>query len=198
MIGIERPACPCPEALANDDYKHKDNKDALRRAGFDKCMYCESKISHIDYAHVEHIKPKADGKYPELEYEWNNLGYSCSRCNMAKGEKYSEATPYINPYEEEPEGFIFSCGAFLFAKMGDERGDLTITDIKLNRPDLIEKRQGRIDEVAKATPVCFRTRDVTLRRNALEALKAEALQDKEYSLVIKTFLRVAELWESGD
>jgi hypothetical protein len=191
MIRIERPECPCPESLTHSNYGHRDNKDALRKASFDKCMYCESKISHIDYADIEHIKPKADDKYPELKYDWSNLGYSCTRCNTAKGEKYSEETPYINPYEEDPEDFIFSYGAFLFAKMGNERGDLTITDIGLNRAGLIERRKERIEEAVKAVSACFRTRNVTLQQNALEALRKEALPDKEYSLVIKSLLRDA-------
>jgi len=191
MIRIQRPECPYLEALTNSDYNHRGNKDALRKAGFDKCMYCESKISHIDYGHIEHIKPKADGKYPELKYEWSNLGYCCAKCNVAKGEKYSEETPYINPYEEDPEDVIFCSGAFLFAKMGNERGDLTITDIDLNRTGLIEKRKERIDEIMKAMSACFRTRNVTLQQNGVESLKKEALRDKEYSLVIKTLLRDA-------
>lgn len=191
MIRIKRPRCPRPEALSGSNYKHRDNKDELRKASFDKCMYCESKISHIDYADIEHIKPKADDKYTELKYDWNNLGYSCRRCNTAKGEKYSEETPYINPYEEDPEDFIYSSGAFLFPKMGNERGDLTINDIELNRLGLIERRQERIKGITKSISACFRTNNVTLRGDALEALKMEALPDKEYSLVIKTLLRNA-------
>ncbi|MEE9118515.1 MAG: HNH endonuclease, partial [Calditrichia bacterium] len=62
MIRIERPECPRPIALTNQNYKHPINKDTLRRSSHDKCMYCESKISHIDFAHVEHIKPKAEDK----------------------------------------------------------------------------------------------------------------------------------------
>jgi len=193
MIRIVRPVCPYPQALANSDYSHPTNKDALRKANFDKCMYCESKISHIDYANVEHIKPKADGKYPELKYNWENLGYACSRCNTNKGEKYVETSPYIDPYSEDPEDNIFASGAFIFAKGGSERGELTISDIRLNRLDMIERRQGRIDEVVKAISLCFRTKDGTLRNNALEAMKKEALPDKEYSLVIKILLKNAGL-----
>ena len=189
MVRIRRPACPHPQALTRSNYSHRDNKDALRKASFDKCMYCESKISHIDYADIEHIKPKADDKYPELKYDWNNLGYSCTRCNTAKGDEYSEETQYINQYEEDPEYFIYSSGAFLFPRMGNERGDLTITDIELNRPGLIERRKERIEETAKAIVACFRTKNAALRQNALGALKIEALPDKEYSLVIKTLLR---------
>jgi len=190
MIKIERPVCPYPQALINGNYNHRMNKEALRSASFDKCMYCESKISHIDYAHIEHIKPKAPDKYPELLCTWENLGYACSRCNTNKSEKYVESTPYIDPYSEEPEEHIFTSGAFLFAKNGSERGALTISDIDLNRIELIEKRQERITEVIKAIEACFRTENLTLRNNALDAIKKDALPDKEYSLVIKTLISI--------
>jgi uncharacterized protein (TIGR02646 family) len=191
VVRIKRPECPYPQALKDGDYSHRKNKVALRDASFDKCMYCESRISHIDYANVEHIKPKAPGKYPELAYVWENLGYACSRCNTNKSEKYSEATPYIDPYSEDPEEHIFASGALLFTKNGSERGELTISDIDLNRPDLLEKRQGRIEEIAKAITACFRTQNNTLRNNALKAIQEEALPDKEYSLVVKTLIYVA-------
>lgn len=191
MVKIERPVCPHPQALINGNYNYKINKEALRSASFDKCMYCESKISHIDYAHVEHIKPKAPDKYPELICTWENLGYACSRCNITKSEKYVESTPYIDPYSEEPEEHIFAFGAFLFAKNGSERGELTISDIGLNRIELIEKRQGRIDGVTKVMNACFRTGNEALRKNALEEIKKEALPDKEYSLVIKKLVSIA-------
>ena len=191
MIRVQRPECPYPQALKNGDYSHKVNKEALRDANFDKCMYCESRISHIDYANVEHIKPKAPGKYPEVECAWDNLGYACSRCNTNKSDKYSETTPYIDPYSEDPEEHIFANGAFLFCKNGSERGEITIIDIKLNRVDLIEKRKERIEEVVKVMNACFRTKNAALRTNALKAIQEEALPDKEYSLVLKTLLRDA-------
>lgn len=59
MIKLERPDCPYPAALEAGNYKHERNKLALKQASHDKCMYCECKISHIDFAHIEHIKPKA-------------------------------------------------------------------------------------------------------------------------------------------
>ena len=191
MINIERPVCPNPMALENGDYKNRINKNALREASYDKCMYCESTISHIDFAHIEHIKPKAPDKYPELICVWENLGYACPRCNVAKSEKFIESTPYINPYSEDPEEHIFAFGTFLFAKNGSERGELTIVDIGLNRNELIEKRQGRIDELTKAMNACFRTKNESLRKNALQEIKKEALPDKEFSLVINKLLSIA-------
>lgn len=188
MIKLERPKCPYPKALKDGNYKHKTNKEALRQASFDKCMYCESKISHIDFAHVEHIKPKAEDKYPELEFVWENLGYVCPKCNNSKLDKYDEDTPYIDPYSENPEKHILASGAFLYHKNGSERGELTISDIGLNRVDLIEKRHERIQKIIKAITSCYRTRNTTLRDNALDEIKQEMLVDKEYSLIVKTLI----------
>ena len=188
MIKLERPECPYPEALEKGNYKHKTNKEALRQASFDKCMYCESKISHIDFAHVEHIKPKAEDKYPELEFVWENLGYVCPKCNNSKLDKYDEDTPYIDPYSDNPEEHVLASGAFLYHKNGSERGELTISDIGLNRADLIEKRHERIQEIIKAITSCYRTRNTTLRDNALDEIKQEMLVDKEYSLIVKTLI----------
>lgn len=188
MIKLERPECPYLKALEDGNYKHKTNKEALRQASSDKCMYCESKISHIDFAHVEHIKPKAENKYPELEFVWENLGYVCPKCNNSKSDKYDESTPYINPYSENPEEHVFAFGTLLFHKNGSERGELTISDIDLNRPELIEKRHERIQMINKAITSCYRTNNMALRDNALDEIKQEMLVDKEYSLVVKALI----------
>ncbi len=147
MIRINRPACPHPEALKQKTYKHPINKSALREASNGKCMYCESDVSHIDYAQIEHIQPKAIGQYPELEFEWENLGYSCAKCNNTKSNKYHSETPYINPYDENPNDNLVFSGPMLFSKKGSERGELSIEDIGLNRPELIEKEQQKLTEL---------------------------------------------------
>lgn len=188
MIRITRPACPNPDALQNNNYKHPTNKSALANASHDKCMYCESKISHIDFAHVEHIKPKAEGKFPELKYEWSNLGYACPKCNNSKSNMYHEDTPYLDPYSEDPSKNIFACGAFVYQKNGSERGEITIRDIGLNRPELIEKRMERIKEIEKTLNAAHRTVNQALKEAAIYELEQEALPDKEYSMCVKSFL----------
>lgn len=186
MIKLTREACPNPTALLTN-YKNKENKEALKRSSFDKCIYCESKISHIEYGDVEHIKPK--GAYPATKFTWTNLGFACEICNRKyKHEKYDATTPYINPFDENPSEHIIANGAFLFQNQGSERGELTIIDIGLNRPEIIEKRQARIDDINNVIKACFRTTNSSLRQNALNALKLEANDDKEYSLVIKALL----------
>ena len=81
-------------------------------------------------------------------------------------------------------------GPFLKQKRGSERGELTILDIELNRTELIERRKEKIDKLVKSIDECFRTSNETLKNNALEELKKEAEQDKEYSLCVKYLLEI--------
>jgi uncharacterized protein (TIGR02646 family) len=191
MRKINRPPCPNPKALATN-YKYPDNKSVLAKASFGKCMYCESNIQHIDYGDIEHIKPKS--KFSALEFEWDNLGYACTRCNREyKKDNFSKETPYINPYDEDPNHHIIISGSLLMRKQGSERGELTIFDIGLNRQPLIEKRQEKIDKIQKTIDACYRTENEVLKNNALEELKKEADGDKEYSLCIEYFLKNHEI-----
>lgn len=187
MRKLNRPSCPNPIGLRTN-YKHPDVKQALSDASFGKCMYCESKVTQVYFGDVEHIKPKS--KYPTLKFEWTNLGFVCARCNNSKSDKYIDATPYINPYDEDPENDLLAFGSQLRQKNGSERGELTIKDILLNRLELIEKRQTRIDDLSLAIDACMRTTNESLRNAALDALKEEAEVDKEYSLFAKTLLQL--------
>ena len=110
MIKISRPVCPYPTALENKKYNHPKNKQALKEANSDKCMYCESKISHNGFAHIEHFRPKAQDKHPDLEFIWDNLGYACEKCNNEKSNKFHNDLPYIDPYQEIPSEFFIAYG----------------------------------------------------------------------------------------
>jgi hypothetical protein len=190
MIKLTRPDCPNLQALKKD-YKHPTNREALKTANSDKCMYCESKISHSSFPNIEHIKPKA--KFPELMYEWENLGYVCERCNNAKLDKFYEDTPFIDPYSEDPSLHLGAFGSLLFTKNGSERGEITIHEIHLNRLELLERRKNRIDAIQKATNACFRTKSEKLKNLGLEELLREAEPDKEYSVFVKALFASLEV-----
>jgi len=185
MIKLNRPICPEPDRLAGN-YKHPANKASLKDACNDKCMYCESKISHIDHAHVEHIKPKS--KYPELKFKWTNLGYSCPKCNNAKGQKFSTQTPYLDPYAEDPSSHLFLSGSLYFPRNGSERAELTIRDIELNRPSLVERRYLLICQIDIALKACFRTENADIRAAAFKEIEREAEDRAEFSLCVKSHI----------
>ncbi|MBF0290151.1 MAG: HNH endonuclease [SAR324 cluster bacterium] len=191
MIKIDRPDCPNEASLNSGNYKHKDNKDALIEANSGKCMYCESQVTHTYYGDVEHIKPKS--KYPDLEFKWSNLGYVCAKCNGAKSDNFEEDTPYVNPYDDEPSDHIVSSGTMMIPKQGSERGEITILDIGLNRPGLIERRADRRSKIISTLNSCYKTTNKRLKDHALNALRKEADNDKEYSLCVRAILEVQEV-----
>lgn len=75
-------------------YRDKTVKKQLIKDQHDKCCFCEGKFSDNSFGDVEHFRPKAAYKaigekkltYPGyywLAYDWNNLLYSCEKCNRA-------------------------------------------------------------------------------------------------------------------
>lgn len=191
MRKINRPACPHPQALTDGNYKHPRNKQALSDSSHGKCMYCESKITHIDYGDVEHIKPKAEGLFPELQFVWGNLGFSCAICNNTKSNKYFHDAPILDPYEDEPNDHLYAFGALFFTKNGSERGEMTIREVGLNRPSLVEQRTNKMHTIAKTVDACNRVTSLPLREAALAELLNEAAPDKEFSTVVAAQLRAS-------
>ncbi len=181
MRRLYRPVCPNPMALQTN-YKFPENKLALQNASHGKCMYCESQVAHIAYGDVEHFRPKAADKYPHLQFEWTNLGYSCTRCNNAKKAQFDEACPLIDPYDEDPNQHLFAFGSVVWHKAGSERGAITIKTVDLNRAELVERRTVKLSEVQKAIDACCRTKNASVRDDLLAELAREADPDKEFSM----------------
>ncbi|MGH1286379.1 hypothetical protein [Bacillus toyonensis] len=115
---------------------YKNVKSELTEMFSGKCAYCESRIEHVQYMHIEHYRPKGyvEGEtkgspgYYWLGSKWENLLLACEICNGTEfkgnhfplkdpkkrvkshlGNIYQEEPLLINPCEEEhPEDhFIF-------------------------------------------------------------------------------------------
>ena len=108
-------------------------KDQLKHDQHDKCCFCEAKFSDNSFGDVEHFRPKGAYKrtgartltfpgYYWLAYDWENLMYSCEKCNRSYKKNHfplsneatrkpyhnhlnplsGEATLLVNPYQEDP------------------------------------------------------------------------------------------------
>lgn len=183
---------PIPPSLSQK-YNHDEVKSALKKESHDKCMYCESKVAHITYEHIEHIKPKAKNKYPELTFTWENLGLACPRCNMNKTDEFDDNMPFINPYLDAPHQYFVAGGPYIFPVNSNHKADLTIKQIKLNRAELIEKRVQKINEITNLITVYSSLPEGTLKDITLKELCNEANKDKEYSFIIKAYLKLQKI-----
>ena len=132
-------------------YRHSQIKQALIDMLNDKCAYCESKITHIEWGHIEHYKPKS--VYEELTFEWTNLLLACSICNVNKDKKFpveNDNGPFINPCDDEPnDHFMFDFSNEIASVYGiTPRGKTTEELLDLNRHDLRKKRTEHIKMIA--------------------------------------------------
>jgi len=89
-------------------YRHEDIKSQLVTETSGKCAYCESKMLHVAFGDIEHIRPKSVN--PDLTFEWENLTLVCSVCNNNKRDYDSPTEPLINPYIDNPSDHLRAYG----------------------------------------------------------------------------------------
>jgi uncharacterized protein (TIGR02646 family) len=130
-----------PDA-ARTRYRHTEIKDALIRDSHEKCIYCESAPRHVAPGDVEHLKPKSH--FPDQIVEWENLGFVCPECNLAKSDFYDDSEPVIDPYTEDPANFLRFGGPMVFEQPGSARGIVTIRKLELDRLELFERRADHL------------------------------------------------------
>ena len=152
-------------------YAAEDVKDTLKRAQYGKCCYCEDKFLATSYGAVEHFRPKGgvqqneqqDLQYPGyywLAYDWNNLLFSCERCNTSHKRNLfplldetkravshhdditKEQPLLINPAQEDPQEHLHFREEVV---IGDtEKGRQTIQALGLMRKGLRNDRHKHL------------------------------------------------------
>ncbi len=177
---------PIPESLARG-YSTPLIKTLLRQETADKCAYCESKVSHIDYGDVEHIISKdAD---PNLRYDFSNLTYACSICNNRKRNYHDEELPLLNPYVDDPSDHLHAAGPMVLGNAGSERGYVTAGQLRLNRSELIQRRAERIDRVQILVRAWETATSAGSRQVIQNQIWLECGYDSEFSFVVSAYLR---------
>lgn len=169
-------------------YNNSDVKNALRTECNEKCMYCESKVNHVAYEHIEHYKPKDPNKYPELTFEWSNLGLACPVCNQNKSNVFDEDVPFVNPYTEQPEDFFQVIGPFIWGRAGNAKGRLTELQIKLNRAALVEHRKQNMDRLRSLYSEYVTETNALVKRTIMDVLMEMTEHYNEHSFCLRHVL----------
>jgi len=118
-------------AFSGERWKsNASNKKRLVEDFDHRCAYCDD---HDRYTggynsyHVEHFAPKE--KFPELEYDYNNLLYSCPYCNISKSNKWisNDASVCV----ENDKGFVDPCTDDYYNHLKRERNGRIVPCTKL-------------------------------------------------------------------
>lgn len=154
-----------PNYWIEDDVRLK-----LWKYQYRKCCYCERKRDSKGEPDIEHFRPKTKAEdvkpgYWWLAYDWDNLFFSCKKCNKKKTSRFpllrgrrartpnstvKESPIFPHPVDENPEdfiAFIWEEGKMPFAKPvgkdNEGRGSETIKILGLDDEILAEDR-GRL------------------------------------------------------
>jgi len=166
-------------------YNDAEVKSALLEETHGKCAYCESKLRHITYGDIEHIVAKDVD--PSRTYDWLNLTTACDVCNTRK----SNQEGLIDPYTDDPEKIHFRfMGPMVTIVPGSEPAKLTLTVLKLNRPDLMEKRKERVEDLGRQLEEIVATKDDATRRILIKVLvESETADNSEFAACVRAYVR---------
>lgn len=163
---------------------HEEIRATLSDETYGKCAYCESTVGHVSYPNVEHILPKS--KFPELAHIWSNLTSACTKCNNSKSDYHEPDLAVFNPYTDDVEGRLVYWGDFVDWPFGDDRAEVTVRKLDLNRLDL---RNERIDRIASVREMLQRWHDAVGSKRELlaEAIRLDAEQGT-FSRAVRAYL----------
>lgn len=92
MFNVTRGDCP-PSLKHNNNWNAIDVIESLAATFLNKCYICETKEPFS--FNVEHIV--AHRGDIEKKYDWQNLFFSCARCNNIKGDRFNNLLDCTDP-----------------------------------------------------------------------------------------------------
>ena len=166
-------------------YRDKDIRQALEAECASKCAYCESRVDHVAYEHIEHILPKE--RVPELVVAWENLTLACPRCNQNKGQYFDPGKPLLNPYKDEVESEVtFMLGVIVPVSAAAMR---SVKVLKLDRSELVFQRHRLLASLQKLVESAKTEAVAASRQKCLGLALSHLSADIEYTSAVRAFLR---------
>lgn len=182
-----------------DSFKKRYKQDEVSKTlkemnGGGYCYYCEQKIGKTDYAHIEHYKPKS--QFPELSFEWENLHYSCNKCNIKKGTKWNQDHPILDPCDDDTD-IDKHLSYSVWELCGESENALTSIDTfylndTIERKELVDSREKVFIELIRVIGSINSITDKVEKRKKIENLKRFASEFEFKGMIdytIKSFIK---------
>ena len=119
--------------------ERKDIIEKLNEIYVGCCAYCEGYVESTGSPYIDHFKPQI--LFPELIFEYNNMNYSCQKCNTMKKDIWNDLL--FSPTKENPEEHITFEGEWANPK--DSRGSEMIKVLQLNDSKRLMARKQKYD-----------------------------------------------------
>lgn len=165
-----------------------DASELARRFHF-KCGYCESRMSHVSYPHVEHYRPKSQKRFEKMMFDWANWLLSCGVCNSEKWTKFPETDGeplLLDPTSDEPNNHISFHRYFIFGL--SERGKKTIQLVGLCRHDLEKERGAWLLRIDVLLLLVLHAQDANIRHESRGHLIWAMQDDAPYAAMTRQYL----------
>lgn len=161
---------PAPDSIAKNQYNKDDVLNKLKPMFFEKCYLCER--DDIQDVEVEHFVPHESNS--ALKYDWDNLYYSCSRCNSIKSNTHINL---LNCTDNSIDIGSLICCLMPSTPDGDVKVEATSTkcDKTENTVKLLEK--------------CYNLENTALRGISRETLMEQMWEHYTDLLLVRKILR---------
>lgn len=183
-------------------YGHKEIRQQLKSCSFNKCFYCESKLSGVPREIDHFIEVSID---PSLAYEWTNLYLSCSNCNDKLDHNAIPVTDALNPCidsDDEIQKHITFETECICSQAGSKKGLNTIQKFKLDSEALDLKRSKWLNKIAK---IVFEIDKQMHEENRTihsceekNRIRKFMQIDQPYSLMCEKYIRAYLSWAISD
>lgn len=181
---------PKDKELAKLVKQYSDERLGLKKHLFtethEKCAYCESMITHVDYGDIEHIVPKS--VRPDLATTLANLTVACGVCNTNKSDYYNQMAPLIDPHNDDCRHEIVFFGWDIAKSFCGGTGQHTLRELELNREPLSRRREDQFNKLGEIISSWRKEVDATLRYALLLTIWDYAVPTAEYSSMALTVI----------